>query len=144
MQSNNGAEISFIEDGTINYKPAPDYVGTDVLTYSIEDGAGGTSTATITIEVTPINDAPVAQDLALTTNQDESIESIDVLSSATDVDGDALSMVDGVSANGGIVTINDDGSMDYTPPTGFVGTDGHLQRSGHRRRHCSGNAYDYR
>ena len=34
---------------------------TDVFTYTISDGNGGTDTATITITVTGINDAPVAQ-----------------------------------------------------------------------------------
>ena len=31
----------------------------DTLTYTIDDGAGGTDTATVTIIVTPVNDAPV-------------------------------------------------------------------------------------
>ncbi len=123
VQSSNGADITFNEDGTINYKPAPNYVGTDTLTYTVEDGAGGVSTATITVEVTPVNDAPVAQDFALTTTQDESINSIDVLSSASDVDGDTISMVSGESSSGGVVQINADGTMSYTPPAGFVGTD---------------------
>ena len=123
VQSSNGADITFNEDGTINYKPAPNYVGTDTLTYTVEDGAGAVSTATITVEVTPINDAPVAEDFALTTTQDESINSIDVLSSASDVDGDTISMVSGESSSGGVVQINADGTMNYTPPAGFVGTD---------------------
>ena len=52
VQSSNGAEVTFNEDGTIDYKPAPNFTGTDVLTYTIDDGAGGTSTATLTVEVT--------------------------------------------------------------------------------------------
>ncbi|MCK5827449.1 tandem-95 repeat protein, partial [Candidatus Bipolaricaulota bacterium] len=45
---------------TITYAPDEDFNGTDSLTYRISDGQGGSDTATVTITVLPINDAPIA------------------------------------------------------------------------------------
>lgn len=46
-------------DGTLSYTPRIEFSGTDTITYTISDGRGGTSTATVDIIVTPVNDAPV-------------------------------------------------------------------------------------
>ena len=45
-------------DKTILYTPDDDYFGPDSFTYTINDGNGGASTATVNIEVQPVNDAP--------------------------------------------------------------------------------------
>ena len=42
----------------INYAPAADYFGPDSFQYTISDGRGGTSTATVTVTVSAVNDAP--------------------------------------------------------------------------------------
>ena len=47
-------------DGTVTYTPDPDFNGTDTFTYTVSDGNGGTDTGTITVDVTPVNDDPVA------------------------------------------------------------------------------------
>src|SRR3989441_421196 len=46
--------------GRVSYLPSPNFVGTDVFTYTITDGHGGTATATVAVTVTPVNDGPVA------------------------------------------------------------------------------------
>ena len=45
-------------DGTITYTPAGDYFGPDSFTYTLRDGGGNTDTATVSVTVTPVNDAP--------------------------------------------------------------------------------------
>jgi CshA-type fibril repeat protein len=48
-------------DGTVTYTPNPDYNGEDSFTYTLVDGNGGTDTATVNINVTPVNDPPVVE-----------------------------------------------------------------------------------
>ena len=42
----------------VTYTPNPDFYGQDSFTYTVSDGIGGTDTATGTVTVTPVNDAP--------------------------------------------------------------------------------------
>ena len=46
------------EDGTFTYTPATNFSGQTSFTYTIDDGAGGTDTATVNITVNAVNDAP--------------------------------------------------------------------------------------
>ena len=107
-------------DGTIAYVPDPDFNGTDSFTYTVDDGNGGTDTASVTVTVDPVNDMPVAADDGATTDEDSTV-TIDVLGNDTDVDGDTLS-VTGVNAGQGTATVNPDNTIRYTPDPDFNGT----------------------
>ena len=98
--------------------------GTHVCTvrFLIDGAPGGDEfTQTLTINV---NRPPVANDDAASTPKNTPV-TVDVLANDSDPDGDALtvSSVQGTSAEGGSVVDNGDGTVTYTPPTGFVGTD---------------------
>ncbi|QAR33327.1 retention module-containing protein [Geovibrio thiophilus] len=54
--------VTLNQDGTFTYVPDDNYNGEDSFTYTIADPDGETSTATVNINVTPVNDAPVATD----------------------------------------------------------------------------------
>ena len=47
----------------IQYQPNPDFFGTDVFTYTLTDGNGGSATGTVTVTVAPLQDLPVADGL---------------------------------------------------------------------------------
>lgn len=47
-------------DGTYTYTPEADYTGPDSFSYRVTDTDGGTAVATVSIYVTPLNDAPIA------------------------------------------------------------------------------------
>jgi VCBS repeat-containing protein/ELWxxDGT repeat protein len=47
-------------DGSYSYTPADNFNGTDSFTYQVSDGHGGTSSATVTLNVVAVNDAPTA------------------------------------------------------------------------------------
>ena len=57
-QGANGA-VSVNPDKTIRYAPASNFFGSDSFTYTINDGHGGTATATVDVTVNAVNDAPV-------------------------------------------------------------------------------------
>src|SRR5690606_13715151 len=57
--SSNGGTLSVNGNNEIVYTPAPDFNGTDTFQYTVRDSDGATDTATITVNVTPRNDAPV-------------------------------------------------------------------------------------
>ena len=44
---------------TITYSPQTGYSGTDSFAYQVSDGNGGNSTATVFVNVTPVNESPV-------------------------------------------------------------------------------------
>ncbi len=55
-------------DGTFSYTPAADYYGADSFTYQLSGSAGTSNLATVTLTIAPVNDAPVAADLAVSTD----------------------------------------------------------------------------
>jgi hypothetical protein len=107
--------------GSLVYTPDVDFAGTDTISYTISDGAGGTANASVSVIVAAVNDAPVAVDDTATTAEDTPV-SIDVLGNDTDVDGDPLT-VTSASATNGTVVVEGDGSLTYTPNAAFTGAD---------------------
>ena len=118
--SNNGSSVS--------YTPNPDFFGADSFTYTVTDGHGNFSVANVNVNVTNVNDAPVANNDNYSMNQDGVLEpdaAAGVLANDTDADGDGLTAayVAGNGPNHGTVTVFADGSFEYTPNPGFTGLD---------------------
>ncbi|MEL4302202.1 putative Ig domain-containing protein [Shewanella xiamenensis] len=111
--------VTVLADQLISYTPAADFIGTDVLVYSITDGKGGTASSELTIVVNG-NTAPVTVDDSAATDDRTSLL-IDVLSNDTDVDGNTLTLLS-VTAQQGTVTIEAN-KLRYIPKTGFDGVD---------------------
>jgi serine protease AprX len=107
---------------TVYYTPTSNFYGTDSFDYTISDGNGGTASATVTITVNPINDAPTAQDDSAATEAPNSVI-INVLANDTDVDGDSLSVSILINPANGTATANLDGTVTYRPNAESSGTD---------------------
>ncbi|MBE4100188.1 tandem-95 repeat protein [Vibrio parahaemolyticus] len=106
-------------DGTVTYTPNDNYVGKDTFTYIVTSGGVSEST-TVEVNVTPVNDAPVAKDDIATTQEDTAV-TIDVLPNDTDVDGDKLSIESvSVPKEQGTVEVVD-GKLVFTPAENFNG-----------------------
>ena len=116
---NNG--FTTIVDNQIVYTPDTNFNGVDSFSYEIGDGNGGSETATVTVNVAPVNDQPVAQNDAANTKQDTAV-TINVLANDSDVDGDSLTVASVASASNGFTTIVDN-KIVYTPDTNFSGAD---------------------
>ena len=50
----------------VTYTPAANYSGTDSFTFKVNDGTADSNTATVSITINPVNDAPVATTTATT------------------------------------------------------------------------------
>jgi large repetitive protein len=106
-------------DGTITYTPNANFNGSDTITYTISDAAGGFATTTVAVIVTPVNDVPVAGNDSATTTEDAPV-TIPVLANDSDADGNPLTITSALSPNGTLV-INPDGTISFTPAANFTG-----------------------
>jgi hypothetical protein len=112
--------IAYDKDSlVIKYTPASGASGADSFVYEVIDGNGGGDTATVTIE---INNAPVAVDDSVTISED-TVLTLVVLANDSDMDGDTLSVDSTSSPSHGSVTLNNDGTLVYTPGANFNGSD---------------------
>lgn len=114
-------EVIINDDGTVTFTPDPDFSGDAQVSYTIEDGHGGTDDGLVALTVNPINDAPVAQDDMASTPYGEAVV-IDLLANDTEVDDapESLGITD-LTSEGGSVTDNGDGTVTFTPDDGFTG-----------------------
>ncbi|WP_281018349.1 MULTISPECIES: tandem-95 repeat protein [unclassified Minwuia] len=108
-------------DGTLTYVGDADFNGTDTISYTVDDGNGGTATAEVAVTVNAVNDAPVATDDTLRAFEDFPA-TVNVLGNDTDPEGDALTVVE-ASAGNGTVTINANGTLTYLGNANFNGPD---------------------
>ncbi|HHF2975268.1 TPA: tandem-95 repeat protein [Vibrio diabolicus] len=122
LDTNNGpanGTVSANPDGSVTYTPNDNYHGTDSFTYIVTSGGVSEST-TVNVDVTPVNDAPMAKDDTATTQEDTAV-TIDVLPNDTDVDGDKLS-IESASVpkeQGTVEVVN--GKLVFTPAENFNG-----------------------
>jgi len=117
--------LTLNDDGSFEYTPDPDFFGTDSFTYVASDGTNDSQATTVTITVNAQADPPAATDDSFTAPNDGTVQTLDVLQNDTsDPDGSQtltlLSVTQG--SEGGTVAISG-GSISYTAPVGFVGTE---------------------
>jgi len=102
--------VSVNADGTFSYTPTADYFGTDTFTYRLSDGPLESNLATVSITLTPVNDAPVVADVQATTAEDTALV-IALGAYATDVDSTALTTQIVTGPAHGVLTQNADGKF---------------------------------
>jgi len=112
--------LGTLSGGTVTYTPAEGYVGADNFTFIAQNGAVASDPATVSINVTQGNRAPVAtpQTVATTVNQSKLITL-----AGTDADGNNLTYaISSGPSHGTLGTLNG-GAVTYTPDEGYVGPD---------------------
>src|SRR5206468_2611036 len=112
-------------NGSFSYVPAANYNGSDSFTYKANDGQADSGTATVTVTITGVNDAPVAVNDSYTTAEDTTLNTAAPGAPLfrSDVDGDALSAVLVSRPTHGGLTLNTNGSFSYVPAANYNGPD---------------------
>jgi VCBS repeat-containing protein len=119
-QGNHGSVVITGDGSGLTYQPEAGYVGEDSFTYTLNGGA----TATVTVTVGNVDDAPVAVADSATVNEDSGANAIDVLANDTDIDGGPKSIASVTQGSHGTVVITGDGiGLTYQPEAGYVGED---------------------
>jgi len=112
--------------GAVTYTPTANYFGSDSFTYTVKDNTGAISNAAaVNINVTPVNDPPVANNDTATTNEDVAVN-IPVLNNDTDIEGGLLPtgiVITTTPANGTAVVDLVTGQVVYTPALDYSGSD---------------------
>ncbi|MUP45254.1 tandem-95 repeat protein [Gramella sp. BOM4] len=121
-QTSEGGRVEDNRDGTLSYFPPADFIGKDTFSYTlcVPGDSDRCSTALVTINVGDAG-SPVAVDDSYQTEEDKTYTIGNHLENDDLVDNATLTEV-GEAANG-TVTRNEDGSLTYTPDTGFSGED---------------------
>ena len=111
--------LTLSTDGSFSYTPDSNFNGSDSFAYRADDGTLGSSTATVSLSVTSVNDPPVASSQVVTTHEDTSAA---IILNGSDIDGDLLSY--------SVVSGPENGSLSgtapnltYTPVANYYGSD---------------------
>lgn len=127
-----GGTATVNADGSISYRPAVGFAGTETFRYKVKDTLGLASSvgAYVRVNVTAGNQAPVAVDDTFTaplrTAAAYPAQILNVLGNDSDADGtiDPATVWITVAPNkGGTATVNADGTISYRPKAGFTGTE---------------------
>ncbi|MBW8874607.1 MAG: IPTL-CTERM sorting domain-containing protein, partial [Acidobacteria bacterium] len=112
----------------LTYTPNADYCnqppGTtpDTFTYTLSP-AGPTPTATVSVTVTCVDDAPVAVNDSATVTEDDPATAINVLANDTDVDGGPKSIASVTQPANGVAVITGGGTgLTYAPNANYCNT----------------------
>jgi uncharacterized repeat protein (TIGR01451 family) len=107
--------------GAVTYTPNTNYNGGDSFTFTVFDGSLY-ATGTVTLTVTPVNDAPVANDQSVSTPQNTAKP---ITLTGSDVENSPLTFIIVTSPAHGTLTLlnTNTGAVTYTPSNNYVGPD---------------------
>ena len=114
------------EFGEWYYLPDSHYNGQDSISFTVTDGKLTSEEATVTIKLTPTNDAPIAMDLNVTTSQNQALH---IEFNASDIDGDSLVFHIASNPSHGTIEQKNKSEWVYHPFSEYVGKDSFTYRA---------------
>ncbi len=108
-------------NGSFEYTPSADYNGNDQFSFQVSDGTVYSAAATVSITVTPVNDAPTLSALQVTTPANSPVSGTLV---GQDAEGSAVTYAVTTQPSHGAVELTaGTGAFTYTPGTNYTGSD---------------------
>ena len=108
----------------LTYVPAAEFNGADSFTFVVEDGFDTSAEATVDIDVTPVNDVPVAVDTLVAVEQSSPGVAIDLAALVGDVETAAPDLTYTIVTGPASGSLSGSGAtLTYTPTGGFIGLD---------------------
>ena len=118
-QPENGT-LGVITGGKVIYTPAANYNGADSFTYKVNDGFSDSDAAEVQLNISAVNDLPVALMVTSSTSEDSSTE---VVLQASDVDNNTLIYELVTQPVSGALSAIVGNKVTYTPQNNFNGAD---------------------
>lgn len=124
--------IIFNSNGSFNYTPAAGFSGSDSFIYEVSDGLSTGNSAIVSLAVTAVNHAPIADNDSFSVADDQTltIPALGVLDGDSDPEGDSLTVVLISGTGHGQLSLQSDGSFTYSPYSNFHGSDSFSYRAG--------------
>lgn len=114
-------------NGSFTYIPTPNYFGSDQFTYEVcDDGTPIVcESATVSLTINSVNDAPVAVNDVATTQEDNSVNGNLTSNDNDPIENDnlVLTTTPAVPPTNGSVSLSANGNYSYTPNPNFYGND---------------------
>ncbi len=115
------------EDGSFTYAPDLDYSGMDSFTYQVSDGDLSSNSATVSIDVAPVNDIPLAFDVMAQGEEGDIIEVNVLVNDEGMGDRPIIVELETSPENGTVEVIGN--LIRYTATAGFVGEDSFIYKA---------------
>ncbi len=112
--------LTLSSQGAASYTPGTNFFGSDSFQVKANDGTIDSDTVTISINIAPVNDTPVVDDASFTVDEDTLLSG---QLTGSDVENQALTFIVVTPPSNGTLTLNADGSFEFTPNTDFNGQD---------------------
>src|SRR4029077_4898554 len=119
ISAGNGTLVDNL-NGTWSYTPAANDDTAVTFSYAVSDGVAAPVATGATLDITPVNDAPVTTPVTLAAIAEDSgarlIPQAELLANASDIDGPSLTAINlAISSGSGTLVNNLNGTWSYTP-----------------------------
>ena len=115
-------EVTQLDNGQLQLSAGENANGVTAIVVQATDAMGESLSATVEVEVLPVNDTVAVSDQSLEFLDTQTISGV-LIANTIDVDGESLSVIVSQPPENGQLTVNSDGTFTFEPNDGFVGVE---------------------